>query len=281
MVPYFATTTVDLGGHAVPVFGPLVVFGLGVGIAVAMHHARRIGLVRSVAADIIWHAVIVGFLVAHAFDVIAYHPERVLADPLELLRFWGTMSSFGGIIGGLCGTLFYFARAGRDLSFWQRIAYLDTIAYGFPFAWIFGRLACTIVFDHPGTITRFPLASSLETDEARMFATRVYEHAGALDRLPPHDDLVVYGLHNLGFYEFLYTVAVIVPTFLVLATKPRAPGFFLVAFFVVYAPIRFLLDFARMGDARYFGFTPGQYAAVFVFVASLWLASKMDRRRTA
>ena len=31
-----------------------------------------------------------------------------------------------------------------------------------------------------------------------------------------------------------------------------------------YAPVRFLLDFLRWDDARYFGFTPGQYGSVLL-----------------
>jgi len=277
MVPFVEASTIPVAGHPLPVFGPLIVFGLGVGIAVALHRSRVTRLDRGVTADVIWHAVIVGFVVSHVFDLVAYHPDRVVANPLELLKFWGAMSSFGGMIGGLFGMWICFARRGSALSTADRFAYIDTIAYGFPFAWIFGRLACTLVFDHPGTITRFPLATSLATEEARLFAARVYHEAGKIDSLPLHDDLVRYGIHNLGFYEFLYTACVIAPAFVLLGRTRRPPGFFLVAFFVVYSPIRFLLDFARLGDARYGGLTPAQYAAIAVFGAAIFIATRIQR----
>ena len=278
MLPFVASPTVSIGGHEFSVFGPLVVLGLGVGIGVAVARAKANRLDRGLELDLIWHAVVIGFVISHVFDVVAYHPGRVLEDPAELLRFWGTMSSFGGMLGGLLGMAIFFARTREKLDRHQRLAYVDTIAFGFPFAWVFGRLACTLVFDHPGGLTEFPLATSLITEEARVFATGVYERAGQLDALPLHDDLIHYGLHNLGFYEFLYTVFVIVPVFVTLANRPRPPGFFLAAFFLVYAPIRFLLDFARMNDARYFGLTPAQYAAVFVFVAAFAMVARLETR---
>lgn len=278
MLPFVASPTVSIGGHEISVFGPLVVLGLSVGVAVALERAKTNRLDRGLELDLIWHAVIVGFFVSHVFDVLAYHPRRALEDPVELLRFWGTMSSFGGMIGGLLGMAVFFARTRERIDVRTRLAYVDTIAFGFPFAWVFGRLACTLVFDHPGGITTFPLATSLLTEEARVFAAGVYERAGRLDTLPLHDDLVHYGLHNLGFYEFLYTTFVIVPAFVLLARRPRAPGFFVVAFFLVYAPIRFVMDFARMNDARYFGLTPGQYAAVLVFAGALLLVRRLAAR---
>ena len=68
------------------------------------------------------------------------------------------------------------------------------------------------------------------------------------------------GFHDLGWYEFLFTGLIIVPVFLVLNRKPRQPGFFLITFLLLYIPGRFLLDFLRLGDARYAGLTPAQYA---------------------
>ena len=84
--------------------------------------------------------------------------------------------------------------------------------------------------------------------------------------------------HDLGWYEFLYMSFLMVPAFFVLDRKPRPPGFFLVAFLLLYVPVRFLLDFLRIGDARYFGLTPGQYAGIAVFLAAIFLMVRIARR---
>jgi phosphatidylglycerol:prolipoprotein diacylglycerol transferase len=84
--------------------------------------------------------------------------------------------------------------------------------------------------------------------------------------------------HDLGWYEFLYTSCLMVPAFLALDRKPRPPGFFLIAFLLLYAPVRFSLDFLRIGDARYLGLTPGQYAGIAVFLAAVYFMVRIRRR---
>ena len=126
------------------------------------------------------------------------------------------------------------------------------MAYGWPFAWVFGRLACTVANDHPGTVTRgFPLATSLDTPQGRHFIRGVYAAAGRGAELPGDAALAGMGFHNLGFYELLWTLLVIVPVFLWLGRSRRPPGFFLAAFTLLYAPARFVLDLPRVTDATY------------------------------
>jgi prolipoprotein diacylglyceryltransferase len=65
----------------------------------------------------------------------------------------------------------------------------------------------------------------------------------------------------LGLLELLYTLP-IAALFYVLDRRPRPPGFFLGLFLALYGPVRFFLDTLRTEDARYLGWTPGQYVAV-------------------
>lgn len=77
--------------------------------------------------------------------------------------------------------------------------------------------------------------------------------------------------HDLGWYELLYLFVVIVPLFLWLDREERRPGFWVGAFVVSYAPVRFALDFLRVGDARYLALTPAQWAALVVLAgAGAW-----------
>lgn len=212
--------------------------------------------------DLVFYVLIPAFLAAHLYDVLAYYPGEVLRDPLMLLRIWENISSFGGIAGGLFGIWLFFRRRGKELAAETRWEYLDAVAYVFPFAWIVGRLACTVAHDHPGTVTTFPLAVSLKTAEARAYIASVYQAAGRLDELPSPARLAGMGFHDLGFYEFLYTLFVIAPAFLLLDRAPRRTGFYPIAFLLLYVPARFALDFLRVSDARYLGLTPGQYAGI-------------------
>jgi phosphatidylglycerol:prolipoprotein diacylglycerol transferase len=85
--------------------------------------------------------------------------------------------------------------------------------------------------------------------------------------------------HDLGWYEFLYTLLVIVPAFLVLDRKPRPTGFFPLAFLFLYIPVRFYLDFLRLSDARYGGLTFAQYAGAAGFAVAVYLLLRGNRRK--
>jgi phosphatidylglycerol:prolipoprotein diacylglycerol transferase len=118
------------------------------------------------------------------------------------------------------------------------------------FGWIFCRLGCFLAFDHPGAPSDFFLAQVFSDNLAR---------------------------HNLGLYEALYFIFPLAPMFFVLGKKRRNPGFYLGLLCVAYAPIRFALDFWRIVDVRYLGFTPGQFGAVAMALAGLWFISRTSR----
>ena len=87
--------------------------------------------------------------------------------------------------------------------------------------------------------------------------------------------------HELGLYEAAYMV-VVSAVFLYLGKKDRPPGFFLASFAVVYAPLRFELDFLRNSDlsapdARYFGLTPAQYGMIIMFFAGIWVIYRLKK----
>jgi prolipoprotein diacylglyceryltransferase len=74
------------------------------------------------------------------------------------------------------------------------------------------------------------------------------------------------GFHDLGLYELLVLALLIVPAFAYWNRRPRAAGFYLVAFAALYFPVRFGLDMLRVADARYGGLTPAQWGAALVVV---------------
>ena len=266
MIPYFEQPSLRLGPVTVHAFGALVATAVVVGYSLAVRRSKRGGLAAEVTENLLLWGLLGGFAVAHVFAVLLYFPGDLRRNPLILLRFWEDLSSFGGFFGGALAIALYFRTRHPGLDRRTRRAYLDAVAYSFPFAWIFGRFACTVAHDHPGRITRFPLAVSLASPSARGYLRGVYESAGLGASLPADPVLATMGFHDLGWYEFLYTVAVLVPVFLLLDRRPRPPGFFLAALVLLYAPVRFALDFLRVSDARYFGLTPAQYSAILALL---------------
>lgn len=271
MIPYFHQPEVHLFGQvSIHAFEVLVVLALILGWQMTLARCRRMGLDTEVGNHLLVYVILCGFITAHLYSVLTYYPGEILRNPVILLKFWEDISSFGGIFGGMFGLWLYFRVKGKRVNAENRLRYLDAIAYVFPFAWVIGRLACTLAHDHPGTVTKFPLGISLATRASRTYIRYFYMVEDRLSELPDMEQLSWMGFHDLGWYEFLFTALIIVPVFLVLNRKPRQPGFFLITFLLLYVPGRFLLDFLRLADARYAGLTPAQYAGAVMFFVALY-----------
>jgi phosphatidylglycerol:prolipoprotein diacylglycerol transferase len=67
--------------------------------------------------------------------------------------------------------------------------------------------------------------------------------------------------HDLGLYEFVYTLCVLWPA-VCLTRHARRPGLSAAVVSLLYAPVSFALDFLRIADPRYMGLTPSQYGAI-------------------
>lgn len=240
MIPYIQQPELHLGPITIHAFGALVATGILLALRIIRRRAPEQGLDPVLAERLAMRMVIIGFIVAHVFDRIAYFPRDVLANPLSLLYIWESISSFGGFLGGGLVAIWFVHHHRVGAEGWR---YLDLIAYAFPSAWVFGRLGCTLAFDHPGFQTTFFLAERYSDHVVR---------------------------HNLGLDEALYTLP-LVALFYWLARhkKSRPPGFYVGLLAVAYAPVRFLLDFLRWDDARYFGFTPGQYGSLVLLAVGL------------
>jgi phosphatidylglycerol:prolipoprotein diacylglycerol transferase len=231
--PYVEQPVLRIWRFQIAAFQVLVCSAVLVGHEVVVRRARRLGFDPDLASSLVAWTIVFGFVGSHLFEVVFYSPEELRHNPLVLLQVWGSMSSFGGILGGVAGGLWLCRRKGLSGS--QVLLFLDLLGFAFPFGWIFGRAGCALAHDHPGVASTSWLAV----------------------RFPggPRFDL--------GLLELLYTIA-LAALFLLLDRRPRPTGFFVGLFFTLYGPVRFGLDVLRTGDERYFGWTPGQYASVAV-----------------
>lgn len=272
MIPYLQQPTLTIGPVTLAAFGVIVATAVLVGLTIGRRRFASLGLDDAFGEHFVWWTVLGGFVGAHVFSVVFYFPEKVAEDPLVLLKLWEDISSFGGMIGGALAIWLFLQRRSAELTPAMKWASVDVAAFVLPIALAIGRLACAIAHDHPGTITRFPLAVSLARPEAREFIAGVYVAAGRAGELPPASLLGQLGFHDLGWYEFLYLVLVVVPLILLLERRQRhrrlhRHGSFLLTFIALYMPVRFLLDFLRVSDVHYAGLTPAQWAALGALAA--------------
>jgi phosphatidylglycerol:prolipoprotein diacylglycerol transferase len=232
MIPYLEIPSLMIGSVKFQPFGMLVATGVVVGSWFAFRRAREYGLEERFVRLSVWWVLITAFLTSHLVEVLVYYPDRVFSDPWLLLKFSQGISSFGGFFGGLLG-LFVFTRIYK-----QPLArYSDVISLGLMTGWIFGRTGCFITHDHPGIRTDFFLAVAYP-DGPR---------------------------HDLGFYELIFTIVLFI-VFQFVRRRPLAPGRIALLIGLTYAPVRFLLDFLRAYDVRYFYFTPAQYGSIALFL---------------
>jgi phosphatidylglycerol---prolipoprotein diacylglyceryl transferase len=244
VIPYFEQPGLHLGPITIHAFGALVATGILLAFRLIRRRAPGMGLDPVLAEKLAMRMVVVGFIVAHIFDSLAYYPDKVWSNPLSLLFIWQNISSFGGFIGAILVAIWFVHRQCRGAEGWR---YLDLIAWSFPPAWLLGRLGCTVAYDHPGVVTTFFLG--------QRYSDHLFRH-------------------NLGFYEALSIIPIVVFFQWVARRKTDQPGYLVALLALCYAPVRFLLDFLRIDDIRYFGFTPGQYSAVVLAVAGYLIRRK-------
>ena len=190
-----------------------------------------------------------GFVGAHLVHVLFYHPELLRADPWVLLKVWAGISSIGGFAGAALAGAWLLRRRGQPV-----LPYADRVVVALTVGWIFGRLGCASAHDHPGHRTEFWLAVAFP-DGAR---------------------------HDLGLYELLYALVVLLPLMLAITRRPWRTGLPTGWWLAAYGGARFGLDFLRAADrpfvdARYGGLTPAQYGALVMLTAGVLLLWRMRR----
>lgn len=243
MIPYVTVSGFSLFGFAVHPFGLLAFAGVIAGYAAAVREARRRGIPDGRIDPVIVISVAVGIVGSALGDALFYRPGEFLADPLAAFDFRTHMSSTSGLLFGTAAGIAAVTAFKLPL-----IKSAASFFYGFAHGWLFARLGCALVHDHPGTLSDFPLAV----------------------RFP------LGARHDLGLYEFLFTLVLV----LILQKQARrlSDGALLSLIAVSYCLFRFPMDYLRVGDARYFGHTPAQYFCLAVLAG---FAFVFVRRRQA
>jgi phosphatidylglycerol:prolipoprotein diacylglycerol transferase len=229
--------------------------GIVLGYLLALRRARKAGLNEKEFETGIWFALGFGFVISRMVEVVFYRPDLLRAEGwITLFKVTEGISSYGGFVGGTLGLSIYYAIKRKR---WWREA--DILVEGFMVGWVFGRLGCTVAGDHPGPRSRDAWWAFHYADGPR---------------------------HNLGFYEMLLTLLVIVPLNFYLTRRPQPEGRVLGVTCLIYGVGRFLLDFLRATDVphpdpRYGGLTLAHYtsAALALFGAGLLLARRSSDRR--
>lgn len=257
-------------GIPIQSFGVIVAVGVLIGAALLRRYAEWHGVSDKTIRELTGWVTVTGFIGAHLFDVIAYQWSDLEADPLLIIKLWKGISSYGGFLGGAAGFAFY--------TWWKRLdvrLMADITIVGLLPAFSIGRIGCTVVSDHIGAaVDPSKWYSFLAVDYPRDLNMEAIQNLVAA-----HPGTGPMTAWNLGLIEFLYLVPVNL-LILWLAFRPGkrlAAGFIPVLTGLLYAPVRFFLDFLRPeeSDPRYLGLTFAQWASIAFFAAAAYTAMRV------
>ncbi len=253
MFPYVERPVLEIGGATFHAFGLCVGLAVLLGSWITLRRAGQQGVERASSTNLLLCTLLCGFLLSH-LETLAFarpdlflRPASLLEEPLAWLNLWKGMSSFGGILGGVLGAAWYMRR--HRWTHAERWAFLDSLAYAFPFAWAVARFGCFLAHDHPGIHTTSWLAVAYP-DGPR---------------------------YDLGLFDCFLALA-IGAAFLILDRRAaeRPPAFFLLTFLLAYSPARLVLDLLR-DEERFLGLTTGQLGALVSIAISLLLLRHLRR----
>jgi phosphatidylglycerol---prolipoprotein diacylglyceryl transferase len=285
-IPFFYRGELINVGLPIQAFGVIVAAGVLIGAGLLRRYAEWHGVSDELIRKLTGWIVISGFLGAHILDVIMYEPQKFDEDIASwppsmwpaIIRVWDGISSYGGFVGGAIGFAVF--------VWWKRLParlFADMTIVGLLPAFSIGRIGCTVVSDHIGSVVD---PNAWYAFLAESYPTHSTEfHTSVLDKLirtqqlaghPIGDHILAW---NLGLIEFLYLVPVnLLVLWLAFRPDKRTPaGFVTVLTGVVYAPVRFFLDFLRPEDSdpRHIGLTFAQWASLIAFGAAVYAAMKI------
>lgn len=215
--------------------------------------ARREGLDSDHVTSLGLWLIVGGFIGAKLLAVIRQWPEYA-ADPARLWSrsFLESAGDFyGGFLGALVVAAIYFLRH-PELSFWKTA---DLCGPAVALGQAIGRIGCLMAGDDYGRPTRLPLAVTFtDPDAARI--------GGAPLGVP---------LHPVQLYESLVCIALFF-ALIKLARRKRFDGEIILAYALLYAFARFLLEYLRGDVDRGFVFnglfSTSQFIALIIGSAS-------------
>ncbi len=252
-------------------FGVIVAAGVLIGAALLRRYAEWHGVEDDHIRGLTGWITITGFIGAHVFDVIAYQWNDLMKDPILLIKLWAGISSYGGFLGGALGFALY--------VWWKRLPVrlmADIAIVGLLPAFSIGRIGCTAVSDHVGSAVKNPDAwyAFLAMEYPRSASTNT-NIAHLFQQQPDAGDRIL--AWNLGLVELVYLIPVnAVVLWLAFRASRRVPaGFIAVLTGLLYAPVRFFMDYLRPenSDPRHLGLTFAQWASILAFAVSVYVAA--------
>ena len=243
------------GSFALPTYGLLVASGFAIGLATALHLARREGLNKTAIYNLGIYVALAALLGAKLLLIVQdmdYYRQNTSA-----LFSFSTIQSggifYGGLIGGIGMALWY----GRRV----RLPFLktaDAFAPGIALGHFFGRLGCFAAGCCWGEPTTLPWGITFTNPHS-------HQTVGVPLGVALHPTQLYEAAAELAIFVFLYR----------LYRQKRFHGQILGWYLLLYPAARFIIEFVRShSEAAYFGgqmFSLAQWAGLLLVSLAVWL----------
>jgi phosphatidylglycerol:prolipoprotein diacylglycerol transferase len=263
-----------LGGEPVTSFGVFMLLAFLTAGYVVRAEFRRIGEDPEKAWDLVFMAVVGGIVGAKGYYVLLNY-ERLLADPVDLIFARGGLVWYGGF---LLATVLVIWEIRRQKLPLRPVA--DTVAPALALAYAVGRLGCFFVGDDWGRPTdswlgiAFPRGTPptrVDVIERQFGITVDPELVEKYGQIVP--------VHPTQLYEVGMSTLI----FFVLWRMRRhdhAPGWLFMVWLAMAGMERFLVEFLRAKDDRFFGMlTLAQMISLAIAAVGVIGAVRTSRRR--
>ena len=262
-----------LGGQQITSFGMMMFLAFLGAAAVHRSETRRLDGDPESTWDLLFMAVIGGILGAKLYYMFLNFPQLV-RDPASLIFARGGLVWYGGFMGGLALVVWQIRRKGLHLA-----QQADMIAPGLALAYGVGRIGCFLVGDDWGRPTgswvgiAFPNGAPptrvdiIEREFGIQVDPELVNRFG--DIVPVHPtQLYEVGL-SLLIFAFLWSIR----------KHGNGKGWLFMAWLALAGMERFVVEFFRVKDDRFFGFlTLAQVISLALVTVGLLGLSRLRRR---
>lgn len=236
-----------LGGEPITSFGVMMLLAFLVAALILRSEMKRVGLDEEHVWDILFVAVVGGFVGARLYYVVL-HLDWTLEDPVGMLLSRGGMVWYGGFLGAAALVVWQVHRSELPLG---RMA--DLMAPALAVGYALGRVGCFLVGDDYGrpTDSWVGIAFPEGTPPTRV---DVLEQAYGIDVDP---ELIrqfgeVVPVHPTQLYEVALSTLIFVGLWRV-RRHAHAVGWLFMLWLALAGTERFVVEFVRIKDDRFFG----------------------------
>ena len=260
-------TLIKIGSFEITTFGLLMFLAFVAAGWVLTRQFKRYGIDEEFASTMVMFAAIGGIVGAKVYYAILFHDWRLLFDRAGLV--W-----YGGLIGALLVCSIVVVR--RKLPYFT---VTDAASPAIALGYAIGRLGCFMVGDDYGRPTDAWFGVAFPKGAPPTTARSLRDFGVSVDPGVPDDAIL--RVHPTQIYESIAALIMFV-VLMWMAKRRHATGVLFAAFLIMLGIERFLVEFLRAKDDRFFGpFTVAQIISIILVIAGTALLATRRRKAAA